>query len=100
MIEALPDRFRTKISIDPETGCWIWRGANSGAGRGGGYGRVKWHGANIGAHIIVYRLLVGPIRRGLQLDHRCVNRACCRPDHLKPVTQATNMKLAYRRRRA
>jgi hypothetical protein len=27
---------------------------------------------------------------GLQLDHLCRNRLCCRPDHLEPVTPATN----------
>lgn len=66
-----------------ENGCWEWTG---GIDRGG-YG--KWqHGK---AHRVVYTKLRGPIPEGMQLDHRCRNRACVNPDHLEPVTNRENI---------
>ena len=43
------------------------------------------------AHRVAYRLEVGPIPRGLVLDHLCRVRNCVRPDHLEPVTRGENV---------
>lgn len=77
--------------IDPLTrytegagGCWLWTGPLDAQS----YGR---HGAPL-AHRVVYELLVGPIPKGLTLDHLCRVRSCVNPDHLEPVTHAENVR--------
>lgn len=71
----------------PMCGCWIWDGTRFSRN---GYGRVNWQGRERQAHIVVYEILVGPVPRGLLLDHKCRVRPCCNPDHLEPVTSLVN----------
>lgn len=75
--------------VDPDTGCWIWTGATSV-----GYGRIRVDGRLDMAHRVSYQLFVGQIPEGLDLDHLCMNRRCCNPSHLEPVTRAENMRRA------
>ncbi len=98
----LADRIRRRISIDPESGCWIWLGQSVN-----GYGRLRimddqgkrnW----FGAHRVSYEAFVGPIPEGLTLDHlchvpgecaggpTCPHRTCVNPAHLEPVTNRVN----------
>lgn len=63
--------------------CWSWQGRTHR-----GYGKYgRWL-----AHRLAYELMVGPIPKGLELDHRCVNPRCVNPDHLEPVTHAENTR--------
>lgn len=39
----------------------------------------------------MYERLVGPVPTGKELDHICRVRACWRPEHLQPVSHATNV---------
>lgn len=98
-IERLPAHVGPRIVLDPITGCWLWTGADSGKGRGGGYGRVSYLGRTTAVHLLVWRLTGGRILRpGEQLDHECARRRCCNPAHLKPLFQPRNVRLANRRR--
>jgi len=45
----------------------------------------------ITSHEFSYRLFVGPVPDGLELDHLCHNPKCINPDHLEPVTHQANM---------
>lgn len=42
-------------------------------------------------HRFTYEHWIGPIPRGLDLDHLCRNRQCVNPDHLEPVTKGENV---------
>jgi hypothetical protein len=67
-------------------GCWLWLGSKSehGYGYSGLFG-LKW------AHRVAYRLCVGPIPEGLELDHLCRVPSCVNPEHLEPVTHRENV---------
>jgi hypothetical protein len=85
---TLLERISAKIEPDPDTGCWIWTAAKNQYG----YGVVGIETGKTGlAHRVAYRLMVGDIPEGLDLDHLCRTRACIRPEHLEPVTRRTNL---------
>lgn len=75
--------MKPQSGLDP---CWIWQGADSG----NGYGKISVAGKPRYTHIVAYRLWVGEYEEGLVLDHKCLNRMCCNPGHLKPITMAKN----------
>lgn len=94
----LPERFWAKVTPNSD-GCWLWTGTLRN-----GYGRFNVGGRLADAHHLAYRVLVGPVPDGLELDHlchssdvtcmdpRCNHRACCNPEHLEPVTHKVNME--------
>lgn len=68
--------------------CWVWTGHTDTKG----YGHFKVGGKVIRCHLWVYRVLVGPVPDGLELDHLCRNTSCVRLSHLEPVTKAENVR--------
>ena len=82
----LPQRIAAKLSIDPETGCWLWHGYVNRDG----YSHLRWEGKSVRGHRLAYHLLVDPTLNG-PLDHTCRVRACLNPAHLQPVTQRENV---------
>lgn len=85
----VPDKLSRHIRVDGD--CWVWMGARSGKGYG------SWRG--LSAHRAVWESLNGKVPEGLELDHCvCINRACCNPGHLEPVTHAENVRRAVERR--
>lgn len=99
-LPALEPKFWPKIEGGDFRECWVYRTV---AQRGYGYGRItvqrefqRW---SEGAHRIAYRLLVGEIPTGLDLDHLCRNPPCVNPWHLEPVTRLVNHHRAPKGRR-
>lgn len=69
--------------------CWEWD-----AGRDGkGYGRSGTGHPTIAtrfAHRASFEMSNGPVPVGLFVDHKCRNRACVNPDHLRLLTNKQN----------
>lgn len=63
--------------------CWLWVGVLNHLG----YGRF----GNQFAHRMFYEWFVGPIPKGLVLDHLCRVTNCVNPEHLEAVTQRENI---------
>lgn len=80
-------RWWNNVEVTPH--CWNWKGYVNPKG----YGRVKTpypEKKTVVVHRYVYKLLVGEIPKGYELDHLCHNRSCVNPTHLRPVTSSQN----------
>lgn len=75
-----------------ETPCHLWTGSDSGAGRGGGYPRMKLNDRTCAVHIVSFTNEFGYVPRNKQIDHKCRNRLCVNPDHLEMVSHIENQK--------
>jgi hypothetical protein len=75
----------------PDLGpCWLWTGYVHPAT---GYGQFGVRAGTRLPHRIAYQYLVGPIPKGLHLDHLCHNRLCVNAErHLEPVTPQENIR--------
>lgn len=60
-----------------------------------GYGCWNYDGRRHLTHRVSYRLLVGEIPAGLEIDHLCANRLCCNPAHLEAVTSEVNSRRSH-----
>lgn len=81
-------RLLARVTLEPNTGCWLWLGHVNAAGYGGFESRIVNETL---AHRASYALLVGPIPQGLALLHSCDQPSCVNPAHLRPGPQAENM---------
>ncbi len=88
-------RVKTRWIENPETGCWEWQLRKNHRG----YGvenitlskGIHRHGTR--AHRNIWQKLHGPIPKGLQIDHRCQNKGCVNPSHLRLLTGRENVRL-------
>lgn len=85
---SFEERFWARVDKTPT--CWLWRGVLDAHG----YGKVSAPAGMFGtcrtvlAHRVAYSLTHDSAPEFL--DHRCRNRSCVRPDHLRPVTKKQN----------
>lgn len=91
----LADRFWPKVNKHSGrwwrgTECWEWTAKRSPTGYGY-IGRGGRAGMRL-VHRLSYELAYGEIPEGLEIDHRCRNRCCVRPEHLEPVTHLENIR--------
>jgi hypothetical protein len=90
-----PDLAR-RIAIVPgpmPDHCWQRQG-----GKGDGYGFVRLNSSLQRVHRRIWKDLVGPLPSSIPLDHLRINRACCNPAHLQPVSTALNNRRGRRAR--
>lgn len=86
--ERTSARFAAKIS-PISSGCWLWTGAIQKHG----YGIFSFQGKCRLAHRVAYEIFKGPIPDGLTIDHACRIRNCVNPAHLRPMTNAENVRI-------
>jgi len=92
----LPADIAAKITVDPVTGCWLWRGNIRR-----GYGLHSWGGRPVQASRLVFHLLADPSlpvspgryhHAGGSLDHAtCQTPSCVNPEHLERVSHRENV---------
>lgn len=89
VFKSLEQRLMEKVHFEPNSGCWLWAGADNASG----YGKLAiGHSARVYAHRASYELAKGPIPDGMHLDHLCRVTCCINPDHLEPVTNRENAR--------
>jgi hypothetical protein len=85
--QVIEERFWAKVNKTP--GCWLWTASI----RGRGYGQCSIGEGKQGyAHRFSFELANGPIPAGMEIDHRCHNRLCVNPSHLRVVDRKQNME--------
>jgi hypothetical protein len=80
--------LQRRVEVDPQTGCWLWTmGKNSN-----GYAFGRFPGSTSRQmHRLTYLQLVGPVPKGMVLDHVCRVRHCVNPRHLEATTNRVNI---------
>lgn len=85
------DKLRLESSCKVnESGCWEWVKHKKN-----GYGITVLQGKHEQAHRASWKVFIGEIPDGMQINHRCHNRSCINPDHLYVGTQKQNMADMY-----
>jgi len=92
-IEWLTPRV-DKVDAGYITPCWLWNLSTNKKGY------AQWRlprlfgdpTKTIGVHRASYANLIGPIQKGLVIDHLCRNRSCQNPEHLEAVTAGENTR--------
>lgn len=93
-IEKLKNRLLKNSVIDPETGCWVWRGKISSSGYGQLTVRIldKAYPVNLYVHRLAVVIFQGKrLREDCHVDHKCRNTLCINPEHVRQVKAKTNL---------
>ncbi len=72
------------------TPCALW--THQPDGKTHGYGKFNHKRRRRLAHREVYKLFVGPIPPGWDVDHMCGQAECVRPDHLEACSKAEHRR--------
>ena len=101
------ERFLAMVSLDIDTGCWIWTGHKDRPRPGfNRYPKFNpgrsypgtWACGKMYAHRFAYTEFVGPIPDGYQINHLCEVPLCVNPNHLEAVTAKEHAAFTFRHR--
>jgi hypothetical protein len=86
--QELIERFMLRVVKDA-AGCWIWQGYCDRKG----YARASEcvYGEQYGNRA-AYKIFVGPIPKGMFVDHTCHVPSCVNPAHLRLATNKQNVE--------
>ena len=93
----MPDRTVQRLlrnfELDPDSGCWLWQGAQNS--KGYGYIRVSKgelleHPRMSRVHRLALWIFSGPFDLELTVDHVCHRRLCFNPEHLSAESLSLN----------
>jgi len=100
---TIRDRIMDLVTIEPN-GCWQFNGVLNGHG----YGMMETNHYNEMAHRASYKAFIGPIPKGMIVDHtchdpalchlglQCPHRRCLNPNHLTVTTRKHNSSRSRR----
>jgi hypothetical protein len=88
-------RFQAKLQT-LDSACIVWTGCLNKDG----YGSFRVGEKTVLAHRFANEQAFGSIPAGIEIDHRCRNRACCNPEHHLRVTGDQNKRLIGIRNKA
>lgn len=97
MNDTVKDRFFNLLAIDPESGCWMWKGYRKT--KSAQYGWFWFNGKYEYAHRMAWRIFRGEIPKGLFVCHHCDTPGCVNPEHLFIGSQLDNMRDASNKNR-
>lgn len=80
--------FEKHFTRSSPSECWPWKGSLNQSG----YGTWSHSGKGRNAHAWAFRLFVGDVLPGFEVDHLCHSRNCVNPSHLRAVTHKENMQ--------
>lgn len=82
--------FRTHVKRS-ENGYWTWTGGTFTSG----YGHFHVKRRSVGAHVFAYEQYVGPIPKGMEIDHCCRVPTCVDIRCLDAVTHSENIRRTH-----
>ena len=86
--ELIWERIVSKIKLPKsEVDCWEWTACRDT----NGYSRIMIKGKSEKAYRAIYERLVGRISKKMVIDHKCRNRGCVNPNHLRVLTLVENI---------
>lgn len=82
------ERWLRKVRV-PQSffDCWIWVGAGDRYGVSSIRSAPREPSRVLGAHVLGYMLAFGDLDDNVQVHHRCENRRCVNPMHLRGLTR-------------
>jgi len=98
-IMAICQRFDDSITMEPNTGCWLWMGSFNASEFGYLRARMSWKGRVFKATRFSFGRFNGPIPEKAIICHKCDVSLCVNPAHLYAGTPLSNSLDAIERGR-